>query len=301
MEAKATAGESRAPKSDEIGAACPIADALRPIRGARAAAVGAAPEPMRVDAVETLATLLDLTGSMTLAVQLEAGAPTEPVLFSASPSSPDLAQWIEDRCAPLAASVARRLEELPSSRSAIWSAERMADEIARRGLAGAKRARGVSALAREATDSYLLAIRGLLERIRGDLRGLRLEIGPRLGVRSPRVQRLEAFDALVGRARAAATGRLIARIPQALAAEFALRLGLALEGLEGDDARAAIAAWYRGDGFVARFHADAGRVVRGVFEHDRIALQELVAAARMLESDAPVEHTTQSDAGRTRH
>ncbi len=311
MEATATAGSSRAPKSDEIRAACPIADALGPIHRQRPGTDAAAAETRRVDAIETLATLLDLTGSMTLAVQLESAARLEPIAPATLLPATDLAALIRDRADLLATAVDRRLAELPTSRSAIWGAARMTDEITSRGLAGAKRGRGAAALARESSDSYGLAIRGLLDRIRGDLRGLRAELGPRLALRGSRVARLEAFDALVGRARAAATHRLIGRIPSALIDDFGLRLELALQALDASHAGAAIASWYGPDGFITQFHADTGRVVRGVFEHDRIALLELVAAARILESDsspdrasdagASGEATPQSDSGRARH
>jgi hypothetical protein len=99
LEATATAGNPGAGTEDEIGSACPIADCLRPIRRQRARASGALPETMRVDAVEALATLLDLGGSMALAVELDAGFEALPSGVPASTSGPsvDLVSVIGER------------------------------------------------------------------------------------------------------------------------------------------------------------------------------------------------------------
>lgn len=328
MEATGTTGGSAAEavaaaaEEEEIGAACPIADALGPIRRSRAGDRNPAAGTFRVDAVETLATLLDLTGSMALAVELESPSASGGARPSglARSGTAELAEVIRLRFDQLGTAVERRLAELPTSRSAIWGAERMTAELKQRNLVGARRGRALATLAREASDSYVLAMRGLLDRIRGDLRGLRIEIGPRLARCGPRVARLEAFDTLVTRARSAATHRLIGRIPSALADDFAARLeaavglldrGLLDRGLlekgrpekalpENEAPESAIAAWYARDGWVDRFQGDAARVIRGVFAHERTALVELVAAARDLEgegasggkpSDGDVAHT----------
>jgi hypothetical protein len=270
-----------APRDAGPGGACPIADAVRPLR--RHLAARDPIDRTRVDVVETLATLLDLTGSMALAVHLD--APPPDAAGGAAPLAPtqELVGWVDERLGQLRAAVARRLRDLPGSRSAIWGPDRLAAEISRRGLAKGRRARAVAALAREATDAWALAIRGLLERIRSEARGLRVELGPRLAAVGPDAARLEALDALVARARSAGTHRLLARIPPALVDDFAARLGLALSAIDEEALAAGVEDWYATDGFVVRFQADAARIVRAVLEHEHTALHELCAAAEALE------------------
>jgi hypothetical protein len=272
------------PTRADTRAACPIAEAIRPLRTAEAEGGGLG--PLRVDVVETLATLLDLTGSLALAAHLDAGDAEPAAGVPALAPTADLDVWVDERIEQLRAVVERRLRDLHEGRSSIWGPERLAAEITGRGLLERRPARAVSGLAREACEAHALAIRGLLDRVRGELRGLRVELAPRLAALGPRAARIEALDARLGRARAAGTHRLVGRIPPALIDHFAGRLVEALRAVDPESVQAAVGGWYASDGLVSRHRRQAAGIVRGVLDHEARALHELVAAAESAEADA---------------
>jgi len=267
-------------RTDGPSGAPPIATAVRPLR--RLTAPDEVHAPSRVDVVETLATLLDLTGSMALAAHLDTPDVSAPGKTPVRVADVDCADWVEDRLTHITAVVERRLSDLPTSRSSVWGAERMIDEIEGRGLLRRRRARDVARLARDATDAHVLAVRGVIERIRGEVRGLRAELGPRLVGLGPDAARLEALDALVARARAAGTQRLLGRLPAALLEAFEARLAVALVGLDEGNVRERIEAAYAADGFVSRHYGDSERSVAALLAHERAAIEALVSAAQEL-------------------
>jgi hypothetical protein len=239
-----------------------------------------------VDPGEVLAVTLDLAGSMEIEGHLADAAH----VASAAPVDPEALDVIRrdfsERYQRLASSVMRRLADLPTGRSRIAEAPRLFETLTRRDALARRNGRVIGAVAKECCESYLLVVGNLLERIRGEARGFRAELGAELGAMGGRASELETFDALLGRACFRFSTRLFARIPPALAEDFAERLREAVAELPENAEQEDLSSWYAKDGWVREYQDQVARVLRAVMDHEREALLGLLEAA----AEAPGSH-----------
>jgi hypothetical protein len=242
-----------------------------------------------VDPVQVLSWTLDLVGSIELDSHLAEEAPGQGGDDLDREALRELVELAVGRFDRLEGSLRRRLRDLPQGRSKLWSGERLFTLLQRTGVLDRRKGKPVVVAAQEACDAYSLVTLNLLDRIRGEARSLRYEIGPRMAALGEAAARLEGFDALLGRARQRFTSGLHARLTPEIAREYATRLELAVRDLPAEPDVEDIAAWGAPDAWVARLHGDVSRLVLAVLDRERATLLGLLEAVGDQEATATEE------------
>jgi hypothetical protein len=290
----------------------PLADALAPLLDRMSAEAAVAnPDAVDfaerarafVDPAEVLAMSLGLGGSMELDSHLrDLEAPSGATALNDAETAPAVGPSFDPeedprdelraialkRFAQLEAAVMKRMRALPESRSRVRGAPAFHAALVERdaltGRGTRRAAKLMAAVAREQCESYLVVLANLIDRVRGESRGLRLELGPAIAALGPRAGALESLDALRARASARITGQWLSRIPNALSVDFEQQARAAIRALPEEAEPSDLEAWYAPGGFVTGLHGQTSIVFEAVIEHERQALFGLIDVALQIDS-----------------
>lgn len=242
----------------------PFAAALNDLGPAAPAAEPPLP-PLRV-----LPKLLDFTGSVSLA-----GALQSPLVHPRREAvdEPLLIQDLEGRLYGLE----RRLEPVFSGTLPISSHLRMARELKSPGPSMDGTHPGVRAI----RAPFTRYAQGNLFDVTSSLATLRLDLGPRIAGLSDEAARLEALDTALREATSRERDVLLARLLTRIDAAFAEDAKAALQALPLKYTPAHLEPWFLPGGWVPRYLARTGAVLKGLFWHEAALISALARSATL--------------------
>jgi hypothetical protein len=228
---------------------------------------------------ETLAMLMDFSGSVALAKLLHAPAPEGESHPEAGPRARKLLDKVRGQ---LDALLPRALRPLNGPRAPRTPQPPELLEVLTR-ITGSEgrvpEGEQVSRLARELAAPLLAAVGASLRQTQAHLTGVRWEITTELQALGPRAERLERIDAALQRSIQVKLGELFERMELAAELTFERACAEACAALPEAFGADELADWAADSGWIARYRARCEYVARAWFGQMRRSLEGLLLAA----------------------
>lgn len=235
--------------------------------------------PVPPNPAEVLATLMDFSGSVTLAELLHAPAPEG----MPHPDASELAWKLQERVRKQLSSLSTMVLRPLTGRYA--PPHPAADEL----LAALERAaavpgkvpdaQGVERFARDLGTPYFKALYKAVQQAQVQIQSLRAQIGPDLRQLGPRAARLEHIDAALQRSIQGKQIELFERLVLAAELTFERACVRACAELPEGFGSEELARWSAEDGWLDRYRERCVRMTQALFGHLQRGLEGLVVAA----------------------
>ncbi|MFO0680141.1 MAG: hypothetical protein U0169_26705 [Polyangiaceae bacterium] len=239
------------------------------------------PNVFAFDAADTLASTLDLRGSVDLASAL--GSLAKVVRPEGRETTPVdvLRDEVRTRSATIRGFVERPFVRVHVGRHAVPTVEELFEGLTDVGALASSTARLPVAFARSIARDFVRPITYAIDEARAGFDALRRDLAEDLSSFGDRAARLVLLDGLLRAARRTHASALFARLPQLIEREFGDAFAVAHRALLRADVapKDVVVAWYAPEGFVGACLARSRRLAIAVFEHERTSLEKLVEAA----------------------